>query len=60
MRLRLEYLFYVLGIIFLFITVGYFARTFFINLNDGVKAAIFVLMVVIFFVAGEIMWEKDV
>jgi len=60
MRLRLEYLFYVLGIIFLFITVWYFARDIFANLDDRIKTVIFILLIVIFFIAGEVMWEKDV
>jgi hypothetical protein len=57
--MKLQYLFYVLGIIFLFATVAYFSYNFLFNLPDSLKTVILALVVIIFFVLGEVMWEKD-
>ncbi len=57
--MKLQYLFYVLGIIFLFATVAYFSYNFLFNLSDVVKSIILVLVIIVFFFLGEIMEEKD-
>jgi len=56
--MKLQYLFYVLGIIFLFITVAYFAYNYLFDLSDTLKTIILVLVIVIFFFLGEVMWGK--
>ena len=58
--MRLESLFYVLGIIFLFATVSYFAYNYLFDLSDLIKTAILALLVVVFFVLGEVLEEKDI
>ncbi|MFH1425161.1 MAG: hypothetical protein ABIG28_00310 [archaeon] len=57
--MKLQYLFYVLGIIFIFITAAYFSYNYLFNLSDGIKLIILVLLMIIFFVLGEVLWEKD-
>jgi len=58
--MRLQYLFYILGIIFLFATVSYFAYNYLFNLSDSIKTVILVLLVIIFFFLGEIMEAKEI
>jgi len=58
--MNLQYLFYVLGIIFLFATVSYFAYNYLFSLSDGVKTVILVLLAIAFFMAGEVMEGHDV
>ncbi|MBI2448775.1 hypothetical protein HYV49_00585 [Candidatus Pacearchaeota archaeon] len=57
--MKLQYLFYILGIIFLFITVSYFAYNYLFSLSDMLKTIILILIIIIFFVLGEVMWEKE-
>jgi len=57
--MKLEYLFYVLGIIFIFATVAYFSYNYLFNLSDGIKLIILILAMIVFFVLGEVFWEKD-
>jgi len=59
-NMNLQYLFYVLGIIFLFATVSYFSFNFLFDLPDGIKTIILVLTIIIFFVLGEVMEDKDI
>jgi len=58
--MNLQYLFYILGVIFLFATVSYFASNFLFNLSDGLKTIILVLTIIVFFALGEVMEEKDI
>jgi cell division protein FtsW (lipid II flippase) len=57
--MRMQYLFYAIGIFFLFATVAYFSYNFLFNLSDGIKTIILILLVVLFFVAGDIMEDKE-
>ncbi|MBS3099232.1 hypothetical protein J4462_03400 [Candidatus Pacearchaeota archaeon] len=57
--MKLQYLFYVLGIIFLFATAAYFSYNYLFNLSDGIKMIILVLVMIVFFVLGEVLWEKE-
>ena len=57
--MKLQYLFYVLGIIFLFATAAYFSYNYLFNLSDGIKLIILILSMIIFFALGEIAWERD-
>jgi hypothetical protein len=57
--MKLQYLFYILGIIFLFATVTYFSYNYLFDLPDSIKTIILVLVIVVFFVLGEIMEEKE-
>ena len=58
--MKFQYVFYVLGIIFLFATVAYFSYNYLFNLSDGIKTIILVLSLIIFFFLGEVMYEKGV
>jgi hypothetical protein len=57
--MKLQYLFYILGIIFLFATVAYFSYNYLFELSDGLKTIILVLSIIVFFVLGEVLWETD-
>ena len=57
--MKLQYLFYVLGIIFLFATAAYFSYNYLFSLPDGIKTIILVLVMLVFFVLGEVLWEKE-
>ena len=57
--MKLQYLFYVLGIIFLFATAAYFSYNYLFSLSDGIKTIILVLVMIVFFVLGEVLWEKE-
>lgn len=58
--MKLHYLFFILGIIFLFATAAYFSYNYLFELPDSIKTIILILGVVIFFVLGEVMWEKEI
>ena len=58
--MKLQYLFYVLGIIFLFATISYFSYNYLFNLSDMIKTIVLILLIIIFFVLGEVMEEKDI
>lgn len=58
--MKFQYLFYVVGIVFLFATLSYFSYNYLFGLADLIKAVILLLLIVIFFVLGEVMEEKDI
>jgi hypothetical protein len=58
--MKFQYLFYTLGIIFLFATVSYFSYNYLFNLSDGIKTIILILIIIVFFVLGEVMEDKEV
>ena len=58
--MRFEWLFYTLGIIFLFATVSYFAYNYLSFISDSIKLIILILMIIIFFFLGELMEGKDI
>ncbi|VVB78061.1 Uncharacterised protein [uncultured archaeon] len=57
--MKLQYLFYIIGIIFLFATIAYFSYNYLFSLPDEIKTIILILGVIVFFVLGEVFWEKD-
>ncbi len=57
--MKLQYLFYVIGIVFLFATISYFAYNYLFDLSDGIKTVVLFLLVIVFFVVGEVFFEKD-
>jgi len=58
--MKLQYLFYVLAIIFLFATIIYFAYEYLATIPKWVKTLILVLLIIVFFFIGEFMKERDV
>lgn len=55
-----QYIFYVIGIIFLFSTIAYFAYQYLFDLSDIVKTIILVCLAIVFFFVAEFMAERDV
>ena len=58
--MKLQYMFYILGIIFIFATVAYFSYSYLFNLSDGVKTIILILTIIIFFFLGEVTYARDI
>ena len=58
--MKAQYIFYVIGIIFIFSTIAYFAYQYLFNLSDIVKTIILVCLVIIFFFLGDYMAGRDV
>ena len=57
---KAQYIFYVIGIIFLFATISYFAYQYLFNLNDIIKTVILVLLTIVFFFVAEFIAERGV
>lgn len=57
---KIEYVFFILGIIFLFATVAYFSYEYLFSLSDAVKAIILVCMTIVFFFVADFMAERDI
>lgn len=55
-----QYIFYIIGIVFVFATVAYFSYEYLFNLSDIVKTIILVLLVIVFFVVADFMAERDI
>jgi len=58
--MKVEYIFYILGIVFVFATVAYFSYEYLFSLADEIKTIILFCLVVIFFFAGDFMAERDI
>jgi hypothetical protein len=58
--MKTEYIFYVLGIIFLFATVAYFSYQYVFGLSDTIKSIILFLLVIVSFFIGTSLQERDV
>ena len=58
--MKAQYIFYVIGIIFLFVTVAYFSYEYLFSLADAVKAVILGCLVVVFFFVAAFMAERDI
>jgi hypothetical protein len=56
---RFEYIYYVLGIIFLFATLIYFAQEYVLNLTKLQKTIILCCLVIAFFFSGDLLRERD-
>jgi hypothetical protein len=57
---KMQVLFFILGIIFLFSAVAYFSYEYLFSLSDAVKTIILICLCVIFFFAGEVMREREI
>lgn len=58
--LKAQYIFYVIGIIFLFFTVAYFSYEYLFSLSDVVKTIILVLLTIATFFVADWMTERDI
>lgn len=57
---KAQYIFYVIGIIFLFATIAYFSYEYLFSLSNIVKTIILVCSVIVFFFAADFMAERDI
>jgi len=57
---KTQYIFYVIGIIFLFATVVYFSYEFLLDLPDIIKTIILICLTIAFFFAADFMEGKDI
>ena len=57
---KMQYVFYVLGIAFLFATVAYFSYEYLFELADIVKVIILVCITIVFFVVADIMGDRQI
>jgi len=57
--MKLQYIFYILGVLFIFGAVWYFAREFIKDLPDILKLIILAVAIIISFFIAEILRGKD-
>ncbi len=57
--MKIQNLFYVLGIIFIFITVFYFTYQYIFDLSNPIKTVILILFTIITFFVADYLREKD-
>lgn len=57
---KAQYIFFVIGIIFLFTTVAYFSYEFLFNMSNTIKTIVLVCSVIVFFTIAEFMKERGV
>ena len=57
--MKMETIFYILGVIFIFASILYFTWEFITDLPDPVKLAVLIVATAITFIAGEMMREAD-
>ncbi|HLD97074.1 MAG TPA: hypothetical protein VI934_01900 [Candidatus Nanoarchaeia archaeon] len=57
---KMEYVFFVLGVIFIFATVAYFSYKYVFGLADSVKAVILLLLSVVTFFIGVTLQERGI
>lgn len=57
---KAQYIFYVMGIVFLFVTVGYFSYEYLFSLSDIVKTMILLCAVIAFFFGADFMSGRDI
>ncbi|MBS1266677.1 MAG: hypothetical protein MAG795_00645 [Candidatus Woesearchaeota archaeon] len=56
---KAQYIFYIIGIIFLFSTLAYFAYEYLFSLSNGAKTIILVCLTVISFFVADYLSERD-
>ena len=59
-QIKAQYIFYIIGIIFLFATVAYFSYEYLFDLSDMVKTIILVCSVIVFFFVADFMAEREI
>lgn len=57
---KAQYIFYVIGIIFLFATVAYFSYQYLFDLADEIKTIILVCLVIVSFFIADLMEEREI
>ncbi len=59
-EVKAQYIFYVIGIVFIFATVAYFSYEYLFSLSDIVKTIILVCLVIVFFFTADFMAERKI
>ena len=54
---KAQYIFFVIGIVFLFATIAYFSYEFLFNLSNTIKTIVLICSVIVFFTIAEFMRE---
>ena len=57
--MKIQYIFYIVGVLFIFASVWYFTRTFIQELPDPIKLVLLIVAVIVSFVVAEILRGAD-
>lgn len=57
--MKIQHIFYTVGVIFIFASIVYFAREFIVELPDPLKLILLIFSVVLTFIIAEIFRGKD-
>lgn len=57
--MKFQYIFYIVGVIFIFASVIYFSREFINDLPDSIKLIILIVSVVVSFIVAELLRENN-
>ncbi|MFH1586043.1 MAG: hypothetical protein ABIB79_04705 [archaeon] len=57
--MKLHYIFYIVGVIFIFASVWYFAKEFIEELPDMIKLVVLIISFIIAFIIGELFRGKN-
>lgn len=58
--MKIQYIFYTVGVIFIFFTIWYFAREFIADLSDPIKLMLLLFSVIILFIVAEFLRGGDI
>lgn len=58
--MKVQYVFYIVGVIFIFASVIYFAREFIADLPDSIKLTLLIVSVLVSFFAAEMLRGSDI
>jgi len=58
--MKVQYVFYIVGVIFIFASVIYFAKEFIQELPDGIKLLLLIVSVLVSFFAAEMLRGSDI
>ena len=58
--MKMHYLFYIVGVIFIFASVWYFTREFIAELPNVIKLTLLIISVIVSFVIAEFMRGADI
>ncbi|MBI2545525.1 MAG: hypothetical protein HYW22_02960 [Candidatus Aenigmarchaeota archaeon] len=58
--MKVEYFFYITGIVLLFATISYFSYNYLFSLTKELKSIILILLVIVFFFIGEVLKGREI
>jgi hypothetical protein len=53
--MNIQYIFYTIGVLFIFLSVWYFAGEFIADLSDGIKLILLVISIIVTFIIAEML-----